>query len=79
MKIIVFEECNIIFAENQPEYLPLPAHKTIDGIVTSCWGLSFVERLKVVLMGRFYLQVLTFNQSLQPVLLSVDKPVLSEE
>ena len=74
MKIIKFKECNVTYAKNQPEYLPLPAYKTSDGTVTSCWGLSFFERLKVVLIGKIYLEVLTFNQPLQPLQMSVSKP-----
>lgn len=64
MKIIKFKECNVVYAENQPEYLPLPSHKSKDGQVTSCWGLSILERFKVALVGRIYLQALTFNQPL---------------
>jgi len=73
MDIVKFKECNIVYAEDQPEYLPLPAHKTDDGVVTSCWGLSFWERLKVAVTGRIFLQVLTFNQPLQPLMMSVNK------
>ena len=73
MDVVKFKECNITFAENQPEYLPLPAHKTVDGIVTSCWRLDFFERLKVVLTGKIYLQMLTFNRPLQPSRMSVNK------
>ena len=75
MKIIRFKECNITYAKNQPEYLPLPAHKTKDGTVISCWGLSFFERLKVALTGKIYLKVLTFNRPLQPLKLLVNHPI----
>ena len=74
MKIIKFKECNITYAENQPEYLSLPAHKSDDGEVTSCWGLSFFERLRVAVTGRIYLSVLTFNQPLQPLKMLIKKP-----
>ncbi len=39
MKPIEFEEQNCIYAKDQPEYLPLPAHKTEDGrvMVDSPW------------------------------------------
>lgn len=47
MDIIKFDGCNITFAEDQPEYLPLPAHKTADGKVTSCWGLSWIIYVKI--------------------------------
>ena len=62
MKIIKFTEHNATFAKNQPPYLPLPAYRTDDGQVISCWGLSFRERLRVLLKGRVYLKLLTFNQ-----------------
>jgi len=75
MKIITFPECNTTYAKDQPEYLPLPAHKTNNGVVTSCWGLSFWERLKVALLGRIYLKVLTFNKPLQPLKLMVNKEI----
>ncbi len=75
MKIVKFKGCNVTYAENQPEYLKLPAYKAVDGRVTSCWGLSFLERIKVALTGKIYLQVLTFNQPLQPLKMLVDNPL----
>ena len=75
MKVIKFKQCNITYAENQPEYLPLPAHKAKDGRVTSCWGLSFFERLRVAFIGRIYLRVLTFNKPLQPLKMFVRQPI----
>jgi hypothetical protein len=74
MKIIKLKGHNVVYAENQPEYLPLPAHRTEDGVVTSCWGLSFRERIKVLITGRMYLQLFTFNKPLQPIILTVNKP-----
>ena len=78
MKIIKFKECNVTYAKNQPEYLPLPAHKTDDGVVTSCWRLSVMERLKIALTGKVFVQVLTFRQRLQPLKLLANKPVLTD-
>lgn len=74
MQIERFKECNVTFAENQPEYLPLPAHKTKDGEVTSCWKLSFKERMRVLFGGRIFLTLLTFNHPLQPIMMSTKKP-----
>jgi hypothetical protein len=75
MKPIYFKEHNVVFAKDQKEYLPLPAHKDDDGVVTSCWRFSFLERLKVLFVGRVYLSQMTFNQPLQPQLpkVSFDK------
>ncbi|OGU55427.1 MAG: hypothetical protein A2V66_16760 [Ignavibacteria bacterium RBG_13_36_8] len=75
MKPIKFKGSNIVFAENQPEYLSLPAHKAEGGTVTSCWGLTFRERIKILLKGKLYFSVLTFNQPLQPQLPSVNNPI----
>ncbi len=72
MKPARFAHANSTYAEDQPEYLPLPAHKTPDGIVTSCWTLSFKERLRVLIHGQVFLSQMTFNQPLQPVLLDTE-------
>jgi len=74
MKPIDFPEKNCVYAENQPEYLPLPVHKTEDGIVTSCWKLSFDERIKVLFGGKIWWSVMTFNKPLQPQKPSINKP-----
>lgn len=74
MEVIEFEGCNVTYAENQPEYLPLPAHKTGAGKVTSCWRLSFFERLQVAFTGRIWLNILTFNKPLQPLKMSIKRP-----
>ncbi len=74
MKPIDFKGTNVVFAKNQPEYLPLPAVRTEDGIVTTCWEASFKERLKFLFRGKLWLQLMTFNHPLQPILPSIDKP-----
>lgn len=73
-----FPEANTVYAEHQPEYLNLPAYKTDGGMVTSCWRLSWRERLIVLLRGRVYSSVLTFNRPLQPQRLTI-APLLNEE
>jgi hypothetical protein len=73
MKPIKFKEQNVIYAEDQPEYLPLPAFKTKEGNVTCCWNLSLKERIKILFTGNLWLSVLTFNQPLQPLLPTVNK------
>ena len=73
MKPIEFPEQNCVYAKNQPEYLPLPVHKTPGGEVTSCWALTWRERLTVLLHGRIWLSLLTFNGPPQPQLLSASR------
>ena len=78
MQPITFAESNTVFAENQPEYIPLPAYSGEDGEVITCWRLSWSERLMLFVTGRVWLRMLTFNQSLQPVVLEVYNPFVGE-
>ena len=76
MKAIKFEECNVVYAQNQDEYLPLPAHRTENGDITVCFKFSFDEIIKFIKTEKLYLQILTFNNPLQPIKMSVEKPEL---
>ena len=73
MKPIKFKEQNCIYAENQPEYLPLPAHKDEKGIVISCWKMTFLERLIALFTGKIWLSLMSFNKPLTPSKMSVKK------
>jgi hypothetical protein len=73
MDAIKFKGANIVFAENQEEYNSLPAFKDDEGNVVTCWKLSDEEIKKITETGELWLSVSTFNQPLQPVLLSVNK------
>lgn len=68
MKPIETEQTNVIYAKDQPEYQPLPANKTEDGTVTSCWELTDEELLQVMATKRIYISQMTFNKPLQPIL-----------
>lgn len=77
METIAFPEQTVIIAENQPEYLPMPAYYLAGdptGLVICCWSLNWKERIRMLFSGRIWHQVLTFNHPLQPQLLSVGKP-----
>ena len=71
MKVVKFKECNVVLGGGQPEYLPLPAHRDKNGLVTSCWGLNWKERIIVLFTGKVYLQLMTFNTPIQPQRMSV--------
>lgn len=58
MKPVTFTECNYVYAKDQPEYLPLPALKTEDGTVTSCWALTLCERLRILFSGKIWCSIL---------------------
>ena len=62
------------YAKDHPEYLPLPARRDANGTVVTCWRLTWRERLYVLLGGKFYLTLLTFNRPLQPIRVSIEKP-----
>lgn len=71
-----FPEQTLVIARNQPQYAPLPAYLKRDesGTKIFCWKLSWAARLGLLITGRLWHQVLTFNTPLQPVMLSVKKP-----
>lgn len=76
MTPIEFPEHNTVFAKDQPEYLPLPAHLVDEpeGRAITCWKLTWPERIKVLLHGKFWFSQMTFKHPLQPQLPSVTSP-----
>lgn len=76
MKPVEFEGSNVVYAKDQPPYLPLPAHRNEDGRVTSCWQLSVWERFKILLTGRIFWTQMTFDQPLQPIRPSLEFPLV---
>jgi hypothetical protein len=74
MEPIKFKEQNVTYAENQKEYLPLPAYRDESGRVVTCWSLSPEELEVVSKTGVVWLDMLTFNQPLQPVMLHAESP-----
>lgn len=73
MKPIKFPEVNVTYAEDQPEYQPLPVFRQRDGIVVSCWELTDEEIEKIKESKQIFLSVMTFNQPLQPLFLTAHK------
>jgi hypothetical protein len=78
MDVEKFKECNVIMAENQPEYLDLPCYKDEEGTLTTCWKLSWRERFQIFKSGKMWLKIMTFHQPLQPLKMSTTKPNLEE-
>jgi len=72
MKPVKFYGQNCTFAEDQPQYTPLPAFKDEEGNVVTCWELSNEDFEKLVETRRIYLSVKTFNNPLQPLFMSAD-------
>ena len=71
-KAIDFPGRNVIFAEDQPEYNPLPAIRMPDGEGITCWELRKEEVDIILNTRRIYLRQSTFNQPLQPVSITAD-------
>ena len=74
MKPISFKEQNVVFAEDQPGYISLPAYRDDSGQVISCWQLTWKERLSILCTGRLWMRVFTFNELLQPCMLEANYP-----
>lgn len=75
MKPIKFKHSNIVFAKDQPQYQSLPALRldSPEGEVISCWRLTFIERLKVLIFGRVWMSLMMFGQPLTPSRLAVNR------
>jgi hypothetical protein len=65
----------VTYAEDQPEYFPLPCYRAEDGTVTIRWKLSWLERVRVLIGGCIWHSVLTFNTPLQPLKLETRCPI----
>jgi len=64
----------VIFAKDQPEYVPLPAMVSADGVVMTEWEPTADELERLLQGGRLRLWVHTFGHPLQPVALEVVEP-----
>jgi hypothetical protein len=65
----------VIYAKDQQDiYQPLPAIRTPDGAILTRWEPTLEERRAIAEGGSIYLAVWTFNNPLQPVLLSTAVP-----
>ena len=79
MKPVQFKEQNIIYSKDDPNYMPLPAHRVecdSNGTVICCWQLTEEERKRVAETGIVWHSIITFGGPLQPQYLSTDSPFL---
>jgi hypothetical protein len=78
MRPVQFPESNVVIAENQEPYIPLPALACGDnmGTLLMCWELDAEELDVLTRTGKLWVTCLSFNQPLQPLHLSVDKPII---
>lgn len=67
------EEAELVYAEHQPEYLPLRTLKSKgpDGRVVSRWTPTSEQRKLLADGADIFLELLTFHQPLQPIRIAV--------
>ena len=63
MKATKFKEANVVYGETLPAMYDSSVK---DGFVVTCYKLSFIERIRVLFLGRVWFSVMTFNNPLQP-------------
>jgi hypothetical protein len=68
---------NVILIEDQP--LPCHVGRADECRVTSCWLLSWRERLLIFFTGKLWWQQLTFFEPLQPQRPSVLRPPATDD
>lgn len=73
MTPISFPEQTTVWAENQKEFLPLPAF-TNERETISCWRLTPTERLYLLVTGKLWLRQCNFGEPLQAQLPTVSYP-----
>jgi len=76
LQAIDFPERNVEIAKDQPQYRTLPAFvdtNTAEGVMVTCWQLSWRDRLAVLVTGKLWASVWTFSQPLQPLYFSPHK------
>lgn len=80
MKPVDFDGTTAVLGKEQKEYIQLPAHVGNDNArtVTTCWELTWRERLRVLLGGVVWWQQMTFGRPLQPMRPSTTKPNVEE-
>lgn len=78
MKAIWFEGATHTLAENQPQYTSLPARIETDGVVTTCYQLTWRELWHLIWYRRIWFQQMAFLKPMQPQKPSVVQPVWTE-
>jgi hypothetical protein len=73
-------ECEeVVYAKNQPEYIPLRTLKSQSGIVLSRWTLTEEQRKEIASGADIYLELHTFNNPLQPIRMAISDGKLDND
>ena len=75
MKAIEFKEQNGALSRKDSPLRPIPIFKdpSEKAQVVSCWKLSFKERMRLLLLGKLWVSIITYNNPVQPSLFSTRK------
>lgn len=68
----------IVYAEDQPQYHPLPTVRTPGGTLVTRWTPTDAEKAAIIRGEDVYVTVMTFNQPLQPLRVTIGPPDLSQ-
>lgn len=74
------KDTNLEIAKEQKEYITLPVHKVKNddyGRVVAVFSMGIWQRLTVLFTGKIYVNMLTFNNPLQPLSIYTFNPVPS--
>lgn len=77
MKPLEFPQQTVVWAKNQPEYLPLPAFTNERETIT-LWGLTWRERFRILFTGRLWLRQVNLGRPLQAQLPTTESPFTPE-
>jgi hypothetical protein len=70
-----FEQFEVVFAKDQPQYMPLPVLPLNDGqVVISRWRMTWKDRLRLLWTGNVYLWIWSFGRPILPVAIECDEP-----
>lgn len=64
----------VIFAKDQPQYAPLPASVSPDGLVMTEWEPTAEELERLFVGGRLRIWLHTYGHPLQPINVEVTEP-----
>lgn len=69
-----FTQAQNLLAENQPEFLLLPAHQA-DGVTTTCYEVTTEDIARMILAHRIWVQVQNGRDPIHPQRLSIECPL----
>lgn len=69
----------VVYAKDQPEYIPLRTLRSKTGIVLSRWSFTDEQRKAIASGADIFLELHTFNHPLQPIRVAVSDGKLDND